>query len=85
MVRGEIMSKIMDWVESKLFWLRTGYGTKVLNNGKPIEEVVIRFKDFFFMIHIDVESGKPTGDFGWSEGTPMTHTPIKEHYKAVKS
>lgn len=52
------------------------------NDGKPIEEVVIRYKDFFFVIDFDVETGEPTGEFCWSEGTAMTHTPIREFYTA---
>lgn len=52
------------------------------NDGKPIEEVVIRYKDFYFMIDLDVESGKPTGEFGWSEGTPMSPTPVRDIYIA---
>ena len=78
------MNKITEWIKSRLFWLRTGIDVKVANEGNPIDQVVIRYKNFFFMIDIDVESGEPTGDFGWSEGTPMTPVPIREHYKAVK-
>ena len=54
------------------------------NDGKPIDQVVIRHKNYFFMIDIDAESGEPTGEFGWSEGTPMTHVPIREHYQTVR-
>lgn len=55
------------------------------NDGKPIEELVIRHKNLFFMIDIDAESGEPTGDFGWSKDTPMTHVPIREHYTTMRN
>lgn len=76
--------KLKDWLGRKLFWLRTGIRVEVANNGKPVEQVVIRYKNYFFMVDIDEESGEPTGGFGWSEGTPMTHVPIREHYTATR-
>lgn len=78
------MGKLKNWIERKLFWLKTGVQMEVANNGKPIDQVVIRYKDYFFMIDLDAESGEPTGGFGWSEGTPMTPVPIREHYTAVR-
>lgn len=77
------MSKLKRWLEEKSFWLRIGTRLEIANDGKPIEQVIIRYKDFFFMVDIDVESGQPTGGFGWSEGTPMTHVPVRDHYTAV--
>lgn len=78
------MHKIKDWLEGKLFWLRTGARIEVANDGKPIDQIVIRYKDYFFMIDIDEESGEPTGGFGWSHGTAMTPVPIREFYTAVR-
>jgi hypothetical protein len=75
---------VKDWLHNKLFWLKTGTKIEVANEGKPIEQVVIRYKDFYFMIDIDVESGEPTGDFGWSEGQAMTPVPVREFYIAVR-
>lgn len=54
-----------------------------LNDGKPIDQVVIRHKDLFFIIDIDTASGEPTGGFGWSQGEAMTHVPVREQYTAV--
>ena len=54
------------------------------NDGKSIDQIVVRYKSFFFMIDIDAESGEPTGNFGWSEGEPITPTPIKEFYTATR-
>lgn len=72
------MSKIKDLFAS----LRVGAPVQIANNGKPIDEVVIRYKDFFFMIDIDAETGEPTGDFGWSQGDPMTHIPVRDFWVA---
>lgn len=55
------------------------------NNGKPVEQVVIRYKDFFFEIDFDVESGEPTGEFGWTQGEPITHVPVRDFYTAIRS
>lgn len=73
-----------EWLLNKLFWLKTGTSIRVANGGKPIDQVVIRYRDFYFMIDIDVESGDPTGDFGWSEGQAMTPVPAREFYVAVR-
>lgn len=71
-----------SWIESK--WLSLGVGARVeiANGGKPIEERVIRLGNYFFVIDFDAESGEPTGEFGWSQGSAMTHIPIREFYTA---
>lgn len=75
----------MNWLQRQLFKARTGSDIRVANNGNPVDEVVIRHKDFYFGIMIDVESGEPTGDFGWSRDAGMfPATPIRDHYKTVK-
>ena len=53
------------------------------NNGRPIEQVVIRYKDFFFLIDFDAETKEPTGGWGWSEGTAATHIPIRDFSVAI--
>lgn len=76
---------IRNWIESKWFSLQTGARVEIANDGKPIEQVVIRYKDFFFEIDFDVESGEPTGGFGWTHGSPITNVPIREFYTAVRN
>ncbi len=78
------MSKIRNWLEEKLFLVKTGVNIKIANDGKPVEHIVIRYQDFFFEIEFDVESGEPTGDFGWTQGSPITHVPIRDFYIAQK-
>ena len=77
-------SKLKEYIERKMFWVKTGVKMELANGGKPIDELVIRYKDFFFNIDIDCETGEPTGGFGWTQGTPITHTPIRDFYTAVK-
>lgn len=36
----------MNWLQRKLFKLQTGADIEVINNGQPVEEYVIRFKDY---------------------------------------
>jgi len=73
------MGKVRDW----LLGLKTGASIRVLNDGKPMEVVTIRYKDFYFFVDIDVDSGKPTGGFGWSEDPTMNPTvPIRDIWTA---
>lgn len=78
------MNKIKIWLEEKLFWLKTGATLKIENDGKAVEPIIIRYKSFFFEIMLDAETGEPTGSFGWSEGEPMTHVPVREFYTATR-
>lgn len=39
---------------------------KILNKSKEVEQIVIQYKDLFFEITLDKQTGEPTGDFGWS-------------------
>lgn len=53
------------------------------NTGFPTEEVVIRYKGFFISIYINQDTGEPY-DWGWTDGSPMTHVPIKDFYTAKR-
>lgn len=75
------MDKIRNWLEAKAFWLKTGTKIEIANDGKPVEPVVIRFKDYYIEILLDAETGEPCG-WGWSEDPGMSHVPIREHYIA---
>lgn len=78
------MSKFKRWLESKLFWLKTGIHMEVANNGRSVEEIAIRYKEFYFGIMLDAETGEPTGNFGWSRDATMFQAPIREHYVAER-
>ncbi len=74
----------MNWLQRKLYKVKTGADIKIANDGKPIEQLVIKYKDFYFGIDIDVESGEPTGDFGWSNDAMMfPSTPVRHYLKVV--
>jgi hypothetical protein len=77
-----VIARLKRWLEFKLFHLKTGIRIEIANDGKPIDELVIRHGDYFFMIALDAETGEPTGNFGWSHGSAMTHIPIREFYTA---
>lgn len=79
---GTMLTKSGHYI--KVFKLKTGTSMRVANDGKPIDEVVIRYKDYYFSVFLDVETGEPTGDFAWSEDATMFHTPIREHYVAKR-
>lgn len=66
-------------------WFRFTHGgidIKEVNGGKSVDPVVIRYKDLFFEIMLDSETGAPTGDFSWSDDPWMFHTSIREHLVA---
>lgn len=62
---------IRNWIENKWLSLKVGTRIEVANDGKPTEVVTIRYKDLYFFVDIDLESGEPTGGFGWSEDPTM--------------
>ena len=75
----------MNWLQRKLFKLKTGNDIVIANGGKPVEEVVIRHGDFYLGVMFDVESGEPTGDFGWSRDPGMfPATPVRDFYTAKR-
>lgn len=76
---------IRNWIDEKIISARVGAVVKIENDGKPVNELVIRYKDYFFMIMLDGETGDPTGSFGWSQGSPVTHIPIREFWTAEPS
>ena len=75
------MSKQINKLKSLFFGDTPIY---LANNGNPVDEVIIRYKDFYFSVMIDCASGDPTGEFGWTHGSPMTHVPVREFYTAVR-
>lgn len=59
------------------------FGSKIIDRTDiDTEEVVIRYKEFYFMIDFDKETGEPY-DWGWSR-QPMTHVPIRDFWIARK-
>ena len=72
------MGRLKNWLESKLFWLKTGAKMEIANGGEPVEHVVIRYKEYYLEVEFDVETGKPTGGFGWSENPMMFHVPVRD-------
>ena len=78
------MSKLTNWIDEKLFKLRTGYDLEIANDGKPVEEVIIQCRGYYLSVMFDPESGEPTGNFGWSDDGAMFPVPIRDHLVAVK-
>lgn len=76
------MDKLKNWIESKAFWVKTGYRLEIANDGKSVEQKVIKLGDYYIEIMFDSETGEPV-DWGWSEDPTMSHVPIREHYIAV--
>lgn len=80
------MSNLADKVKSLLFRVKMNvvHGVNVVDNtGFNTKEVVIRYKDFFISIYINEDTGEPY-DWGWTDGSPMTHIPIKDFYTATR-
>lgn len=50
----------------------------MVNDEKPVDEVVIQYKDIYISMFIDLETGEPTGDFAWSHDPTMFSIPIRE-------
>ena len=50
----------------------------MVNNEKPVDEVVIQYKDIYISMFIDIEFGEPTGDFAWSHDPTIFSLPIRE-------
>lgn len=71
--------KMKNWVRDKLFWLKTGIKTETFNNGQPVKEHIIRFKD----IYITVLEGDSDYNVSYSY-SPSDYTPIREYYEAKK-
>jgi hypothetical protein len=80
------MEKIKDWLSSKLFWAKTGIRIKEANSGKPVDTVTIKCRGYYLFVDFDIESGEPTGEFGWSGDPTMNPTvPIREILIARKT
>jgi len=57
------------------------------NEGKSVDVLVIKHGDTYLTVNIDCETRKPTGEFGWSEGSAMVPpevTPIRNYFKTVR-
>lgn len=76
------MSKVKNRITELLFRVQTGKRLHIANDGKSVNPIVIRYKDYFFEIMLDSETGEPTGDFSWSGDSGMFHTPVREHLVA---
>ena len=75
------MSKQINKLKSLVF---ADTPIHMVNDEKPVDEVVIQYKDIYISMFIDVESSEPTGDFAWSHDPTMFSIPIRE-IKKVKS
>lgn len=71
----------MSWLQRLLFKLKTGSSIAVLNNGEPVDEVVIKFKDFYISL---LYSGDEICSMGWSKDPTMFNTPIRDIKKLAK-
>lgn len=71
----------MNWLQRKLFWVKTGKSIEMVNDGNPVEEYVIRFKDIFINVLID-ENGQPVS-LSWANDGTMLPTPIREFWTAT--
>ena len=76
------MNKIKSWLEGIYLSLKTGQNIRIGNDGKAVDEVVIRLNGYYMSVLFDPESGKPTGDFAWTQDPMMFHVPLREHYIA---
>jgi hypothetical protein len=65
---------VKNWIEEKIYLLKVGAKVEIANDGKPIDQVTIRYKNLYFFVDIDSESGEPTGDFSWSDDPTMNPT-----------
>ena len=74
----------MSIIEKLFFKMKTGYDIRQLNNGKPVEQLVIRYKDMYFDITLDAKTGKPTGDFAWSNDLFMHNVKVRDIYVATR-
>lgn len=71
--------KIRDIIST----LKTGVPIRTINNGKPVDAVVVHLDNFYFEVMVDVESGYPTGDFSWSTDPTVFDKPVRDIYEAV--
>lgn len=70
---------LKTWGENKWLSMKVGVPVHIANDGKPIDVITIRYKDYYFFIDLDAETGEPTGGFGWSDDPTMNPTvPIRD-------
>lgn len=63
-----------NWWQRRKIGFKLGHPTapwELINDGKPVQSLVIRYKDLYFDVKLDAETGEPTGDFGWSRDPHM--------------
>ena len=77
------MSKIKDLLFRAKFNLVNGADIKIVNDGNPVEEVIIQHKGFYISLLVDIESGEPVS-YGWFTNPSMTHVPVREWYKTTR-
>ena len=77
------MSKLKTKLQDLWWSFNMGASVKTINDGQMVEEVVIRYKDYYFGIMIDAKTGEPTGDFVWSTDADWPITPIRDFYTAI--
>jgi len=77
------MSKIKDLLFRAKFNLVNGADIKEVNDGNPVDEVVIQHKDLYIMLLLDCETGDPVS-YGWSRDSGMTHVPVREWYRTTR-
>lgn len=70
----------------KIFLRLLGYKTTIANEGRPVEDLVIKHRDIYMSILLDGETGEPTGHLSWtkeqSNASPVTS--VNEYYTTVK-
>lgn len=77
------MKKLRHYLNAAGLWLTTGNTIRMVNDGEPVEPVVIRYKEFYIELLVDTQTGEPRS-FGWSTDATMSPVPIREHYIAER-
>lgn len=81
------MDKKPNWWQRRKIGMSQGAPLapwRTLNDGKPVQSLVIRYKDIYLDVKLDGETDLPTGDFGWSRSPHMfPDVNINEFWRAV--
>jgi hypothetical protein len=68
------MDKEPNWWQRRKISISMGRPTAswhLMNDGNPVENTIIRFKDLYLEVTLDAETKEPTGDFAWSRDPHM--------------